>query len=381
MSNLLDNSRNKINKIDEKLANLFKERMEVVNGIAQYKKENNLPILVAGREREIIYSVTKDMDDQMAEYTKILYTTMFDLSKAYQEHTVVGVHPLQTKITNTILNTNKTFPKSAIVACQGIEGANSSTACDKIFSRASITYFNDFEGVFKAVDQGLCDYGILPIENSLHGSVTGVYDLMSKYDFQIVRSVKVKIQHTLLAKKGTDIKNVKEIYSHPQALAQCNDFFKEHKSFSPCNYANTGMAAEMVANSNRDDIAAIADEGCAQLYNLEIIKSDIQNSDNNHTRFICISKKAEIYPGADKVSLMFTISHQPGSLYNIISKFSAIGVNMSKLESRPIPGKDFEFMFYVDFDADITEVNIQKLITQIQSNCKKFSYLGSYKEV
>ncbi len=381
MSDLLKKSREEIDEIDKNLAELFTKRMNIVNNIAQHKKENNLPILVAGREREIIYSVTKNMDDQMAEYTKILYTTMFDLSKAYQEHTVTGESDLQKKITQTLLDTNKKFPKSAVVACQGIEGANSSTACDKIFSRASITYFNDFEGVFKAVDQGLCDYGILPIENSLHGSVTGVYDLMSKYDFQIVRSVKVKIQHTLLAKKGTDINNVKEIYSHPQALAQCSDFFKENSKFTPCNYANTGMAAEMISKSSRDDIAAIADEGCADLYNLEIIKSDVQNSDNNHTRFICISKKAEIYPAADKISLMFTISHKPGSLYNIISKFSALGVNMSKLESRPIPGKNFEFMFYVDFDADITEINIQKLITQIQHNCQKFVYLGSYKEV
>ncbi len=381
MSNILESSREKINKIDEKVVNLFIERMEVVSNIAKYKKENNLPIFVAGREREVIYNITKDMDDQMAEYTKILYATMFDLSRAYQEHTVIGSDALQEKIVQTIKDTNKTFPKSATVACQGIEGANSSNACDKIFSRASITYFNDFEGVFKAVEQGLCDYGILPIENSLHGSVTGVYDLMGKYDFQIVRSVKIKIQHTLLAKKGTDLKGIKEVYSHPQALAQCSDLFKSNAGLSPYNYANTSMAAEMVANSDRNDIAAIADEGCADLYNLEVIKTDIQNSDNNHTRFICISKKAEIYPGADKISLMFTVSHKPGSLYNIISKFSAIGVNMSKIESRPIPGKDFEFMFYVDFDADITETNIQKLITQIRNNCQKFAYLGSYKEV
>ncbi len=381
MDNILEKAREDINSIDKQMTALFAQRMETVRDIARYKEENKLPVLNAGRERDIIYNITKDMDDQLAEYTKVLYTTMFDLSRAYQEHSIVGEGPIQKKIAEAIENTPDLFPKSAVVACQGIEGANSSTACDKLFSRASIMYFNNFEGVFKAVDQGLCTYGILPIENSLHGSVTEVYDLMGKYDFQIVSSVKVKINHTLLAKRDGKVEDIREVYSHPQALAQCSEFLKDNPKIKPHTFDNTGLAAEMVSKSDRNDIAAIADKGCSELYNLDIIATDIQNSDNNHTRFICISKKPEIYPGADKVSLMFTISHRPGSLYNIISKFSALGVNMSKLESRPIPGRDFEFMFYVDFDANISDVNIQKLITQIQGNCEKFTYLGSYKEV
>ncbi len=381
MSNLLDDYRGKINEIDNSLLSLFLERMDAVEKIAKYKEENRLPVLNTGREREIIANLTKGLDDQMAEYVKMLYTTLFDLSRAYQELSISQGNELQEKIEKAIAETDEFFPKSAVVACQGIEGANSSIACDKLFSRANIMYLANFDGVFKAVDEGLCKYGILPIENSLHGSVTEVYDLMGKYDFQIVKSVKVKINHTLLAKRGVKIENITEVYSHPQALAQCSEFFKKHPHIKARSYENTGLAAEMVANSDRDDIAAIADKGCRELYSLDMITDNIQNSDNNHTRFICISKKAEIYAGADKISLMFTTPHRPGALYNIISKFSSVGVNLSKLESRPIPGKDFEFMFYVDFDANVNDPTVQKLLIQLQSSCDIFSYLGSYKEV
>ncbi len=381
MKNILEQSRERINEIDNDLVRLFLERMECVGNVAKYKKEKNLPVLNTARERDIISKLTLNTDETMSQYIKMLYLSIFDISRSYQENAIICENELQKLIENAISNTQSLFPKKAIVACQGVEGSNSSTACDKVFSFPSIMYMKNFDAVFRSVDSGLCKYGILPIENSLHGSVTQVYDLMKEYNFQIVRSVKVKIDHCLLAKPGTKLADIKEVYSHPQALAQCSIFLDNNKDISVKEWENTASSAEMVANSEREAIAAIADKNCADLYNLEIVESNLQNRENNYTRFICISKTPEIYPGADKISIMFTLPHRPGSLYNIISKFSAMGVNLSKLESRPNPERDFEFVFYADMDANIIDPSIQKLLIQLEQSSETFSYLGSYHEI
>jgi chorismate mutase/prephenate dehydratase len=242
-------------------------------------------------------------------------------------------------------------------------------------------YMNSFQGVFQAVDKNLCRYGILPIENSVHGSVTQVYDLMEKYNFHIVRAIKLQVNHMLLAKNEADISKIKEIFSQEQALGQCSEFLSKLPGVKITVCANTAVAAKLVTDSPRTDIAAISSKSCAELYGLVPICDKIQNSDNNYTRFICISKQLEIYPGADKTSLMFTLPHRPGSLYNIIARFAALGLNLTKLESRPIPGRDFEFMFYFDMDASIYSKEVISLLSELDSSPEKFVFLGSYLEI
>ncbi len=372
--------RNRIDDIDTELVRLFKERMEVVSDVAAYKRANGLPVLNAQRERDIIARVTDGLDDEMAAYMKTWFTTMFEVSRSYQNHTNNPAAKTVKLIEEALLPADVLFPKSAVVACQGVEGANSQIACDKLFDRPKIMYMSSFDSVFTAVDKGLCKYGILPIENSLHGSVVGVYDLMKKYSFHIVRSVKVKIDHMLMAPIGTELKDIKEIYSHEQALAQCSEYLSSlGVKIIPCE--NTAVAAKMVAESGRKDVAAISSKNCAELYNLTILSDKIQNSENNYTRFICISKELEIYPGANKISVMFTVPHRPGSLYAMISKFSVLGVNLTKLESRPIPGRDFEFIFYVDFDASVYSKEIKALIAALEEEPEFFAFLGNYSEV
>ncbi|MBR5516089.1 MAG: chorismate mutase [Clostridia bacterium] len=373
--------RNKIDNIDDKILELFKERMETVKAVAEYKKVNNLPVLNSQRERDIICRVTDGMDDEMAAYTKSLYSTMFEVSRSYQHQANSAKSETAALIEKACLPADTIFPKSAVVACQGVEGANSQIACDKLFNRPKIMYMNNFESVFTAVDKGLCRYGILPIENSLHGSVVSVYDLMKKYSFHIVRSVKIKIDHTLLANSGVELKDIKEIYSHEQALAQCSDFLKDLKNVKIIPCENTAVAAKTVLESGRKDVAAISSNNCAELYNLHVLSDNIQNSANNYTRFICISKELEIYPGANKISVMFSVPHRPGSLYEMISRFSVLGVNLTKLESRPIPGKDFEFIFYVDFDASVYSKEIQNLLATLDQSPTFFAFLGNYSEI
>ena len=270
---------------------------------------------------------------------------------------------------------------NSTIAVQGTQGANSQTACERLFGESGIMYFGTFDAVFNAVDKGLCRYGILPLENSLNGSVAEVYDLMRKYSFFITKSVKVKINHVLLANHGAFAPQIKEIYSHEQALAQCSSFLKNLNNVKITDYANTAIAARAVSESGRNNIAAIADPNCAKLYDLSVISQDIQNNPNNYTRFICISKELEIEEGADQISLMFTLEHKPGSLYEFIGRFADIGVNLTKLESRPIPGSDFEFMFYAELEASMKSQKIVDLIEKLKALPQTLMFLGNYREV
>ncbi len=374
----LEQARKEIDKTDSELVKLFERRMQAAEQIAEYKAKNGMVILNSAREREIIGNVTKAVSPELATYTKILYNTLFDVSRSYQCSKIYKSSPLTEKINLTVENTEKEFPSSSTVACQGTEGAYSQAACEKLFSMPTEMYFGDFRGVFEAVSSGMCRYGILPLENSVYGSVTEVVDLMSDYDFNIVKSARIQICHALLAKPGSG--EIKEVISHSQALGQCEEYLKKSGvKITVCE--NTAVAAKIVAESERTDLAAIASPACAELYGLKIIKEGIANSDNNYTRFVCISKKPEIYPGANKISIITTLSHKPGALYELISRFAAVGINLTKIESRPIAGKDFEFKFYLEMAVSVYSKELMSLLSEMSLQNGEFKFLGAYSEI
>ncbi|MBE6714138.1 MAG: bifunctional chorismate mutase/prephenate dehydratase [Ruminococcaceae bacterium] len=376
----LNDLRLEIDKIDREMVELFCKRMAISVKVSQYKIENSLPVLDANRERKKLAKISEMAGEDMASYARTLYNTIFDLSRAEQEKYMHPTSPTAEKIKRAIETTPKIFPDYATVACQGVEGAYSQIAAEKLFKVPDISYYGEFEDVFIAVKEGRADYGVLPLENSTAGSVNMVYDLMMKYNFFIVRQTRVHIDHQLLAKKGTRAEDIKEVFSHPQAISQCADFLRElGVKVTPCQ--NTAAAAKMVAKSERDDIAALSSRSCASLYNLDIIGSSVQDKGNNHTRFICISKKREIYPGADKTSIMAVTPHRPGALFRVMSRFNALGINLAKLESRPIPDRDFEFMFYFDLETSVYSPEFLQLICELDFVCEDFRYLGSYSEV
>ncbi|WMJ84852.1 bifunctional chorismate mutase/prephenate dehydratase [Oscillospiraceae bacterium LTW-04] len=370
--------RMKIDDINHQMVKLFVERMDVSMDIARYKAENGLPVLDKERERTILNRMALEAGEPFEDYTQVLFRTLFELSRSYQSSLMINENSLAGHIKDAMKNTPQLFPRRAVVACQGVEGAYSQQACDKLFPHAEIVYVQNFDGVFQAVEQGLCRYGILPIENSSFGSVGSVYDLMKKHHFSIVRGTRLRIAHTLLARKGAALKDIREVFSHEQAIGQCGEFLKAHPEIKVTVCANTAMAAKMVAESNRDDVAAISSRQCAELYGLGVLSENIQNSDNNFTRFICISRELEIYPGASKISLMMTLPHCAGSLSGMLSRFSMMGINLTKLESRPIPGKDFEFMFYFDLEASVCSEAVLKLLCELQNNPGTFVFLGNY---
>lgn len=376
----LNDYREKIDAIDDQLIGLFNERMQLAAEIARYKEEHHIGTMVKSRERSILSRISQQADPGLDSYARILFSTIFDLSRAYQNRLRTHDSALAKKIETALANTPQLFPTKGLVACQGIEGAYSQHACDKLFSFANILYFKTFEGVFQAVEQGLCEYGILPIENSSYGSVNAVYDLMRHFNFHIVRSLKLKIDHALLTKGKKTLSDIREIYSHEQAIGQCSRFLKQHPEIKITVCENTAVAAKMVADSERQDIAAISSQDCAELYGLSVLSDQIQNSDSNFTRFICISKELQIFPGSNKISLMLSLPHRPGALYAFISKITALGLNVSKLESRPIPGKDFEFLFYFDIDASVLSPEVIQFLSELSEQPELFMFLGNYSE-
>jgi Prephenate dehydratase len=376
----LEELRKEIDAIDDKIAELYGKRMETVKNIGLVKASKGLTIFDAGREKEVVNRVTAKILPELGVYAKQLFNVIFDTSKAYQSRFSNISSPIGEAI-KAAVKERQVFPERATVACQGAAGAFSHIAAEKIFELSDITYFKTFEGVFNAVQSGLCQFGALPIENSSVGSVNQVYDLMKKYKFYIVKSVKLKVRHCLLAKNGASLADIKEIVSHEQALGQCGEFLKKLGDVKITATENTAAAARLVAESTRNDIAAVSSKQSAEYYGLKTLASDIQNAENNFTRFICISKSLKIFRGANKISVMANLPHEAGSLHKILSKFNTLGLNLTKLESRPLPNTDFEFMFYFDFEADVEREDVLNLICELDRASSEFRFLGSYNEI
>ena len=380
--NDINDIRKEIDEIDKELVDLYIRRMNCSARVAEYKREHGMPVLDASRERALLNKISELSGSELEGYTRTLYSTILDLSRSYQHSKLGETSALYEEIMTAIDNTPKMFPERADVACQGVEGAYSQIAAERLFRSPNIMFFNDWEKVFSAIEAGMCRYGVIPIENSTAGSVKKVYDLMISRNFKIVRTVRIKIDHSLLANKGAKLSEIKEIFSHEQAISQCAAFLS---SLGPdvkiTRVENTAKAAQMVAESGRTDVASISSRSCAIQYGLETLASAIQDNGNNHTRFICITNKTEIYPGADRTSLMLVTPHKPGALYRILSRFNSLGINLIKLESRPIPERDFEFMFYFDLESSVYSPKLAQLLAELEQECEEFTYLGSYSEV
>lgn len=373
--------RKKIDQVDKQLIDLYTQRMAISEDIASYKQSAGKPIYDPERERKKLVEAAGMVPEDLRTGVIMLFSTLFELSSTHQMQVMNKTSTLANRITSAIENTPKQFPQFPIVACQGVEGAYSQIACEKMFNTPNIMYFHNFEGVFSAIENGMCEYGILPIENSTAGSVNRIYDLMAKHNCYVVRSVRLKVDHNLLAKPATRLEDIREIFSHEQAINQCAGFLKTMPNVKVTVVENTAVASKTVAESDRTDIASLSSHSCASLYGLNCLASSVQDKGNNYTRFICISKNLEIYPGADRTSIMCVVPHRPGSLFKVLSRFFALGINLQKLESRPIPDRDFEYMMYFDFDTPLYSPEFVQVISELEDMCEEFRYFGSYSEL
>ncbi len=377
----LNEIRTRLDGIDHQLVELFARRMHTVAEVAAYKSEHGLPILDTGRERDVLNRVTLEAGEDLEHYTKLLYQTLFSVSRAWQAEQLHAASPLVAQLTDAAEHVKPRMPNRAMVACQGTEGAYSQQACTRMFDYADILYMSSFNDVFNAVERGMCPYGVLPIENSTAGSVTQVYDLMEKHRFHIVRAVRLRIDHRLLALPGVRLEDIREVVSHEQALRQCASFLSAHPEIKVTPMENTAVAAARVASSGRRDLAAIASRESGALYGLEALRDAISETGSNYTRFICITKDLALYEGANKISLMLSAAHRPGILHRLLSHIAAAEVNLTKLESRPIPGMDFEFRFFFDLEGSIRDPRTRLLMQQLRDDSDQFVFLGNYEEI
>nr|WP_325297437.1 prephenate dehydratase domain-containing protein [uncultured Dysosmobacter sp.] len=376
----LSEIRTQIDAVDDQLLQLFLERMALSEEVAAYKNEHHLPILNKERERAILAKVTEKAGEK-ERYAYHLFSTLFELARSRQAELINAPTKVASQVQASLAAGSEVFPQTGLVACQGVEGANSQVACDRVLPRGSIVYVKTFAAVAAAVESGLCKFGVLPIENSSNGSVRAVYDLLQDHNLSIVRSTRLCIRHELLALPGAKPEDITEIYSHEQAIGQCSKFLNGLNGVRVIPCPNTAVAAQMVAESRYPHAAAISSHPCAALYGLECVNDSIQDSDNNYTRFICVSKDPAIYAGANRISLIISADNKPGALYDILSKLAALGINMTKLESCPVTGRNFEFIFYLELEASVLEPGVLSMLEELERTCPGFRFLGSYAEV
>ena len=368
----LDELRGGINRLDHTIQEAFTERMDLCKEVARYKQARGMQIFQTDREKEILSRIREGAPNGLESPSAVLFQTIMDISKYLQyreihkDHEAYSFKPLG-------------ISPSASVACQGTSGANAETAAFQIFGRDCKPVFHQtFADVFDAVQSGKVQYGIIPVVNSTFGSVVQAYDLMAEYNFYICRTTIVEITNCLAARKGTRLEDVKDVYSHPQALSQCGRFLTRH-GMTAHEYSNTATAARMVAESG-EPFAAICSENCAKLHGLEVLEYGISDTVPNFTRFICISKDLELSEDAERISVMLRLPHEEGSLYRLLSKFVIGGLNLLKLESRPIRNGSFEVLFYLDFSGNICDPSVRALLSDLSENLEYFKFLGNYGE-
>lgn len=370
--------RKEIDEIDEQLIPLLLRRMEISKKVAEYKVQRGIPVLNEEREQQILENVAKKCGEQ-GDTIKTIFSATMDASRALQHKIIGGGEELRKMIT-TATRESKLTANGEPIACQGVEGAYSGKAGKALFPDSPVNFYRQFEDVFDAVNQGKARFGIIPVENSTAGSVHESYDLIMKYRFYVVGAYDLDIEHCLCAKSDTKYEKIENVYSHPQALSQCNIFLKNF-DFTGINFTNTAAAAKYVSESKKKNIAAICSQDAAKKYGLKILKKGIQNVSNNTTRFIVISKELVIDDAADKISLIFSAPHTTGSLYRVLGRFSMTGLSLTKLESRPVANGKFDYFFYADVLGSVDDDSTLDLLCALYDELFEFTFLGNYHEI
>ncbi len=370
----LEDIRKDIDELDRELIPLLKKRMDCSLKVAEVKKAEGLPIYHPGREREILDRVNA-AGGEYGRYIESVYRELMSVSREAQQAEMTGIGQLAEDIKAASSN----IKKNVTVACQGIEGAFSNIAAINLHADSNIKFFPTFEDVFKAVENDEAAYGVVPVENSNAGSVIEVYDLILKYRFYIVSAAELEVNENLLGIKGATVGDIKTVYSHPQALAQSDEFIKE-RGITPIQYTNTAMAAKLVSDMKDKAVGAIGSTLAAKLYGLDIVVPKVQTIKHNCTRFITISKELTIPEEANKISVVFSLPHTVGALQRVLDRFSMNGLNLTKIESRAARNGKFEYLFYLDFSGNLKDYNTVAFISSLEDELPDFTFLGNYNE-
>lgn len=374
----LSDARRRIDAIDREIVELFERRMHIVEDVAAYKQATGKAVYDREREAEKIAAALEYAEDEFKQFIPPLFGLIMEMSRACQ-HRLLQDGPAA-PLPEAVPEASAALPDAARVACQGVQGAYSHIAAKALFSQVDVVFCDTWASVCDRVEDGSAAFGVLPLENSTAGTVARVYDLLSERGLFIAASLTLRIEHDLLAKPGCRLEDVREVVSHEQALRQCEGFIASLAGARATACENTAMAARTVAESPRSDLAAVASSECARLWGLVPLARSVQDESDNYTRFVCVSRALRRAPDADRSSFLLVLPHEPGSLYRVLARIAALGVNLLKLESRPIPGRCFDFMFYVDIACVPGTAPFDDIVAQVSLLCERFCYLGSYRE-
>ncbi|MDE7363054.1 MAG: chorismate mutase [Oscillospiraceae bacterium] len=370
----LSEIRKKIDAIDDKMLDLFLERMELATDVAKYKAANNMVVFQHDREKFIIDNVKENSPEELRKSAAFLFMNIMDISKVSQINAITPDIEIQC--------TNKAKERPS-VAAQGIEGSYGHAAARQLFDSGSIGFYAAFHEVFEAVENGDVDYGVIPVENSTAGEVTANMELLERHNVYICRTTTVECAHVLAARKGVAEEDIKILFGHEQAIRQCEEYIEAHEPLTVIPYHNNAAAAKMVAENPSMELGCICSEECAEMHGLSVIRKQIASDPNNCTRFICISKNVEVYDGADTVAVSLSIPNISGALYRLLTKFAVNGLSMSKIQSKPLPvdvKKRFpdDYMFYIEFNGSLAEPKIRKLLKNFEDELNYFKFHGNF---
>ena len=371
--------RDEIDVIDRQIAALFQQRMDVTYKVGQYKVRNHMNVLDESREQEVLAAKAALTDDPaMQGDLTTLFEGIMSISRKQQRRLVQENDPWFDRYLadRAQIRPPLTNPR---VLYQGEPGAYADEAAALFFGEDTPREkVRTWEEIFLALSEGHADDGVIPIENSSTGSINQTYDLLARYGAHIVGEQVVKVDHCLMAPKGATVDSITDVYSHEQGLSQCEEYLKSH-DWERHAMLNTAAAAKLVAQSGDISHAAIGSRRAAALYGLDILAEGINFNDSNYTRFVVVSPVMEHRDGADKISALFTLPHKSGTLHRIMAVFAVAGLNMMKLESRPVVGHNWEYLFFVDFSGDLASPEMDGIIRELTQTASGFRVLGNYK--
>ncbi len=374
----LQTLRGEIDAIDRELVELFRRRMAVTRQVGEYKRAKGIPVLDQERERQLLQSKGVLAGEELRPAVVTLFQTVMALSRR-QQRDLMGRGPDNPGVLRwqeAQNNLRQPIPAPRVVY-QGVPGAYSEPAALNFFGEGTdTTGLEQFEDCFLALREGRADYAVLPIENSTTGAIRQIYDLLTQYECYIVGETTVRIEHCLMALPGASLDAITHVYSHEQGLFQCEHYLNAHPNWKRVPQADTAGSAQMVAQSGDMTKAAICSARAAEIYGLNILARGINHNAQNTTRFVVASPRLELRPGADKVSTLFVLPHEAGSLHEVLTVFSVHGLNLMKLESRPMPGRSWEYMFFLEFTGDPGDPAVGDALHELAQTTGEFRVLG-----
>lgn len=375
----LQKSREEIDRIDKEIVELFERRMQIAQDVAEYKIETGKKVFDKEREEEKLRTLKGMARNEFNRHgIEELFTQIISMSRKLQYGLIDSGSKEDPFCEREVLKKGR----DTKVVCFGVEGSNTDQAMEEYFG-GDITrlYEPTFKKVMQAVKDGRADYGILPIENSSTGGITDIYDLLVRFDNYIVGEHVVKIEYALLGLPEAELEGIRTVYSHPQGFLQCSKYLEEHEEMKPKECESTADSARRVLKEGNPQKAAIASKRAAGMYGLKVLDEGLNHEENNSTRFIILSNKKEFIIGSDKISIYFELPHKSGSLYNMLSHIIYNNLNMTKIESRPLEGRNFEYRFFVDFEGNLKDAGVRNALNGIREEAMALKVLGNYKMI